>query len=419
MQLQRLTGLERQKILDELAELMRTIERLRAILASEALVMEIVVEELRQVRERFADARRTEIVADEGGEFGIEDLVPDEDMVMSVSATGYIKRTRLDEYRLQRRGGGGSSGMQVREEDAVSQLFVASTHSYVLIFTDHGRVYWLKVHRIPEVGRSGKGKHINNLVALEPEERVAALVTVREWPKAEGDAYVVMGTRHGVIKKTDLDAFSNPRQAGIIAMGVEDGDAVIDVQLSTGQNEILLATREGMSIRFSEEEVRPMGRTAYGVRGIALRDEDQVVSMAVIHAQDGFVLSVTANGYGKRTEPSEYRVQSRGGVGIINIQTSDRNGPVVGALFVSEDDQLMLMTQQGKILRTRVADTRSDRPKHPGGPTHPHRRSRSRGLGGPICRERRGKRSPDGGGDRRAHLQAIPTRPRTSRCPEP
>ena len=359
MQLQRLTGLERQKILDELAELMRTIERLRAILASEALVMEIVVEELRQVRERFADARRTEIVADEGGEFGIEDLVPDEDMVMSVSATGYIKRTRLDEYRLQRRGGGGSSGMQVREEDAVSQLFVASTHSYVLIFTDHGRVYWLKVHRIPEVGRSGKGKHINNLVALEPEERVAALVTVREWPKAEGDAYVVMGTRRGVIKKTDLDAFSNPRQAGIIAMGVEDGDAVIDVQLSTGQNEILLATREGMSIRFSEEEVRPMGRTAYGVRGIALREEDQVVSMAVIHAQDGYVLSVTANGYGKRTEPSEYRVQSRGGVGIINIQTSDRNGPVVGVLFVSEDDQLMLMTQQGKILRTRVTDTRS------------------------------------------------------------
>jgi DNA gyrase subunit A len=358
MQLQRLTGLERQKILDELAELMRTIERLRAILASEALLMEIVVDELRQVRDRFGDARRTEIVTDEGGEFAIEDLVPDEDMVMSVSATGYIKRTRLDEYRLQRRGGGGSSGMQVREEDAVSQLFVASTHSYVLIFTDRGRLYWLKVHRIPEVGRSGKGKHINNLVALEAEERVAALMTVREWPKAEGVAYVVMGTRLGVIKKTDLAAFSNPRQAGIIAMGIEEGDAVIDVQLSNGQDEILLATREGMAIRFSEEEVRPMGRTAYGVRGIALREGDQVVSMAVIHAQDGYALCVTANGYGKRTELSEYRVQSRGGVGIINIQTSDRNGPVVGALFVSEDDQLMLMTQQGKILRTRVTDTR-------------------------------------------------------------
>ncbi|MGE3841833.1 MAG: DNA gyrase subunit A, partial [Vicinamibacterales bacterium] len=357
MQLQRLTGLERQKIIDELAELLRLIERLRAILASDALLMEIVVNELRQVRERFADARRTEIVEDEG-EFAIEDLVPDEDMVISVSATGYIKRTRLDEYRVQRRGGGGSSGMQVREEDAVSQLFVASTHSYVLIFTDRGRVYWLKVHRIPEAGRSGKGKHISNLVSLEPEERVASLVTVRDWPESEGQAYVVLGTRQGVIKKTDLDAFSNPRQAGIIAIGVEADDAVIDVQLSTGKDEVLLATREGMSIRFSEEEVRPMGRTAYGVRGIALREADQVVSMAVVHAQEGAVLSVTANGYGKRTPLEEYRLQSRGGLGIINIQTSDRNGPVVGVLFASEDDQLMLMTQQGKILRTRVTDTR-------------------------------------------------------------
>jgi DNA gyrase subunit A len=248
--------------------------------------------------------------------------------------------------------------MHVREEDAVSQLFVASTHSYVLIFTSRGRLYWLKVHRIPEVGRSGKGKHISNLVSLEGEERVAALVAVRDWPKTEGQAYVVMGTRHGVIKKTDLDAFSNPRQAGIIAVGVEDTDAVIDVQLSTGKDEILLATRKGAAIRFSEEEVRPMGRTAYGVRGIALREGDEVVSMAVVHTMEGFVLTVTENGYGKRTPLDEYRMQSRGGLGIINIQTSDRNGSVVGALFVTEVDQLMLMTQQGKILRTRVTDTR-------------------------------------------------------------
>jgi DNA gyrase subunit A len=358
MQLQRLTGLERQKIVDELAELMRTIERLRAILASDRLLMEIVVQELKGVKERFTDARRTEIIADEGGEFGIEDLIPDEDMVISVSATGYMKRTRLDEYRLQRRGGGGASGMQVREEDAVSQLFVASTHSYVLIFTDHGRLYWLKVHRIPEAGRGGKGKHISNLVSLEADERVASLLAVRDWPKTEGEAYVVMGTRLGVIKKTDLDAFSNPRQAGIIAMGIEDGDAVIDVQLSTGKDEILLASAGGMAIRFAEEEVRPMGRTAYGVRGISLRADDRVVSMAVVHSREGFVLSVTENGYGKRTPLDEYRVQSRGGVGIINIQTGDRNGAVVGVLFVSDDDQLMLMTQQGKILRTRVADAR-------------------------------------------------------------
>jgi DNA gyrase subunit A len=358
MQLQRLTGLERQKILDELAELARTIERLRAVLASDTLLMQIVVDELKKVRNEFADERRTEIVTDEGSEFAIEDLVPDEDMVISVSATGYIKRTRLDEYRVQRRGGGGASGMQVREEDAVSQLFVAATHSYMLIFSDRGRVYWLKVHRIPEAGRSGKGKHISNLVSLEPEERVAAVVTVREWPRTEGTAYIVMGTRQGVIKKTDLVAFSNPRQAGIIAMGVEDDDAVIDVQHSTGRDEIVLATRQGMGIRFSEEEVRAMGRTAYGVRGLALRDGDTVVSMAVVHGQDGFILSVTANGYGKRTPLQEYRVQSRGGVGIINIQTGERNGPVVGALYVTADDQLMLMTQQGKILRTRVNDTR-------------------------------------------------------------
>jgi DNA gyrase subunit A len=320
--------------------------------------MGIVASELRKVKDRFADARRTEMQVDEGSEFALEDLVPDEDMVIAVSATGYIKRTRLDEYRLQRRGGGGASGMQVREEDAVSQLFVASTHSYMLIFSDRGRVYWLKVHRIPEAGRSGKGKHISNLVALEPGERVASLVSVREWPKTEGDAYIVLGTRKGVIKKTDLVAFSNPRQAGIIAVGVDEDDAVIDVQTSTGKDEILLATRHGMAIRFSEEEVRPMGRTAYGVRGIGLREGDHVVSMAVVHSTDGFILSVTENGYGKRTPLDEYRVQSRGGLGIINIQTSDRNGAVVGVLFVTEDDQLMLMTQQGKILRTRVTDTR-------------------------------------------------------------
>lgn len=248
--------------------------------------------------------------------------------------------------------------MQIREEDAVSQLFVASTHAYVLIFSDRGRVYWLKVYRVPEAGRSGKGKHISNLVSLEAEERVAALVGVRDWPSKEGEAFVVMGTRRGVIKKTDLVAFSNPRQAGIIAMGVDESDAVIHVQCSTGSDEIVLATRSGMAIRFSEQEVRAMGRTAYGVRGIALRDDDEVVSMAVVRSAEGFVLSVTANGYGKRTPLEEYRVQSRGGLGIINIQTTDRNGTVVGALFVGGEDQLMLMTQQGKILRTRVTDAR-------------------------------------------------------------
>jgi DNA gyrase subunit A len=354
MQLQRLTGLERQKILDELAELLKVIERLLAILASEKLLMQIIIDELKAVRDKYGDARRTEILAEEG-EFRIEDLIAEEDMAITVSNTGYIKRTAITSYRNQRRGGKGRIGMRTREEDFVSHLFVASSHAYIMIFSDRGRAYWLKVHEIPDVGPDGRGKAIANLVSMEEGERIAALLTVKEF---EADKFIVMGTRRGVVKKTELAAFSNPRAGGIIAMGVEEGDSVIAAQVSDGKGEVFIGTQDGMAIRFAESDVRPMGRTAYGVRGISLRDGDTVVAMEVLRP-GGTILSVTEQGYGKRTELDEYRVQSRGGIGIINIQTSERNGKVVGIAQVTDEDELMLITQQGKILRMAAKDIRT------------------------------------------------------------
>jgi DNA gyrase subunit A len=358
MQLQRLTGLERQKILDELAEIMKTIERLRAILSSDALLMEVVIGELKAVRERYMDERRTTIIEDEGGEFSIEDLIVDEDVAITVTNTGYIKRTAITTYRMQRRGGKGRIGMRTREEDFVSHLFIASTHAYIMIFTDRGRAYWLKVHAVPDAGAGGKGKAIANLVSMQQGERIAALLAVRDFPEEDDRQFVVMGTRKGVIKKTDLTAFRNPRADGIIAMGVEEDDAVIAVELSDGTEQIIIGTRDGMAIRFEETDVRPMGRTAYGVRGIALRDDDQVVGMEVVRP-GGTVLTATQNGYGKRTDLEEYRLQSRGGYGVIDIQTTDRNGKVVGTVFVTEDEQVMLISQQGMILRMRAGDIRA------------------------------------------------------------
>jgi len=354
MQLQRLTGLEREKILAELAELLKLIERLMAILGSDRLVMQIVVDELRAIQQKYSDPRRTEILAEEG-EFRVEDLIAEEDMAITVSNTGYIKRTAITNYRNQRRGGKGRIGMRTREEDFVSHLFVASTHAYIMIFSDRGRAYWLKVHEIPDVGPDGRGKAIANLVSMEAGERIAALLAVKEF---EENKFIVMGTRRGVIKKTELSAFSNPRAGGIIAMGVEEGDSVIAVSISDGNSEIFIGTQDGMAIRFPESDVRPMGRNAYGVRGISLRDDDKVVAMEVL-APGGTILSVTEQGYGKRTELDEYRVQSRGGVGIINIQTSERNGKVVGVTQVTGEDELMLITQQGKILRMASTNIRS------------------------------------------------------------
>ncbi len=357
MQLQRLTGLERQKIVDELVELLKTIERLRAILSSDELLMQVVLNELKEVRDKYTDPRRT-VIVEETGELRIEDLIADEDMAITVTNTGYIKRTAISTYRAQRRGGKGRIGMRTREEDFVSHLFIASTHAYIMIFSDRGRAYWLKVHEIPDVGPGGKGKAIANLVAMEEGEHIAALLAVKEFPEQENQQFVVMGSRKGVIKKTDLSLFRNPRAGGIIAMGVEEGDAVIAVEMSDGTEQIFLGTRDGMAIRFDETDVRPMGRTAYGVRGISLRDDDQVVAMEVVR-QGGTLLTVAQNGFGKRTELDEYRLQSRGGVGIINIQTSDRNGKVVGIAYVNEDDELMIISQQGMILRMRAGDVRA------------------------------------------------------------
>jgi DNA gyrase subunit A len=355
MQLQRLTGLERQKILDELAEILKQIERFRAILSSEQLLMEIVSSELHAVRDKYSDDRRTEIVEEEG-EFRIEDLIAEEDVAITVSNTGYIKRTALTNYRTQRRGGLGRKGMSMREEDFVTHLFVASTHAYILIFSDRGRVYWLKVYTIPDVGPDGKGKAIANLVAMLPDEKIAALLAVKEF---DVDKFVVMGTQRGVVKKTELAAFRNPRTAGIIAMSVEENDAVIAAQVSDGREDVFIGTRDGMSIRFPEGDVRPTGRGTYGVRGITLRDGDAVVAMEVVTPGAGTLLTVSENGYGKRTPLDEYRVQSRGGLGIINIHTTDRNGRVVGIAYVQDDDELMLITQQGKVLRMVTSDIRT------------------------------------------------------------
>ena len=355
MQLQRLTGLERQKILDELADLLKTIERLRAILASERLLMQIIVDELKTVRDTYGDERRSEVIEGEAEDISIEDLITEEDMAITVSNTGYIKRTAITTYRNQRRGGKGRIGMRTRDEDFVSHLFVASTHAYIMIFSDRGRAYWLKVHEIPDVGPGGKGKSIANLVSMEEGEKIAALLAVKEFDESR---HVVMGSRRGIVKKTALSAFSNPRAGGIIAMGIEEGDAVIAVQVTDGKGEIFIGTRAGMAIRFQEGDVRPMGRTAYGVRGITLRDDDYVVAMEAV-SPGGTLLTVTEHGYGKRTEIDEYRIQSRGGVGVINIATSDRNGHVVGVAYVHEGDELLVITLQGMILRMQTNDVRA------------------------------------------------------------
>jgi len=356
MQLQRLTGLERQKIVSELAELRKTIERLRGILESESLLMEIVVKELRDIQETYGDDRRTEIV-DEEEEFRIEDLIAEEDVAITVSNTGYIKRTAIAQYRNQRRGGKGRIGMRTRSEDFLTHVFVASTHAYILIFSDRGRVYWLKVHEIPDVGPAGRGKAIANLVSMEAGERISAQLAVRKWPTEDGLEFVVMGTRKGLVKKTDVRAFRHPRARGIIAMGVKADDAVIGAELTDGKDQIFIGTRGGMAIRFAEAAVRPKGRTAHGVRGISLREGDEVVSMTVARP-GGTLLTVTENGYGKRTELDEYRVQSRGGIGIINIYSSARNGKVAGVECVEPEDELMLITHQGKILRMVTRDIR-------------------------------------------------------------
>ena len=349
MRLQRLTGLERQKIVDEYEEILKLIEELKGILASEPLQFRIVVEGLEEIKSRFANPRRTEIVPITD-EITPEDLIEEEEMIITVSHTGYIKRTSLSTYQAQHRGGKGRIGMRTREEDAVQHIFVASTHDYILVFSSDGRVYWLKVYEIPEVGSAAKGKPVINLIQIQAGASVAAMLSVREFTE---DRYVVFGTRRGYVKRTPLTAFSRPRSNGIIALTIESGDDVFAAELSTSKDEIFMATAKGKSIRFDESDVRPMGRSARGVIGIRMAKGDRVVEMEVLSGKPD-ILSVTMNGYGKRTPMQEYRKQTRGGSGIINIRTTQRNGEVVASMEVSADDQIMLITRLGKIIRMNV-----------------------------------------------------------------
>jgi len=350
MRLQRLTGLERQKIVDEYEETLKLIERLRQILDSGPLQLQIVVEELDKIKEKFGDERRTEILPVEG-EISIEDLIKEEEMVITVSHTGYIKRTPLSIYQKQHRGGKGRKGMTTRDEDGVRHLFVASTHDYILVFTSTGKLHWLKVHAIPEIGSAGKGKAVVNLIQIGPGDRVAAMLAVREF---EEGRFVVVASRRGYIKKTPLSAFSRPRADGIIAVSIDEGDELLAAELSGGNDEIIMATEKGQSIRFNEAQVRPMGRTARGVIGIRMAKADALVGMEVLSGEPD-LLVVTENGYGKRTAIEDYRLQGRGGSGIINIRTTERNGKVVACMAVGEDDEVLMITAGGKIIRSPVS----------------------------------------------------------------
>jgi DNA gyrase subunit A len=352
MRLHRLTGLEREKIVAEYNEILALIKRLKEILASEVEILNIIKGELLDIRERYADARRTEIIP-KTGDLTLEDLIVEEDMVVTVSHSGYIKRNAVSLYRAQRRGGKGKTGMRPKEEDFVERLFIASTHSYILIFTDLGKVYWLKVHEIPQGGRASRGKAIVNLLQLTSGENVTTILPVKEFVD---NKFIITATQKGTVKKTELMSYANPRAGGIIALTIDEGDRLISARLTDGSMDILLASRNGKSIRFPETDARPMGRTARGVRGMSLDEDNLLIGMEVVsESTSATLVTVTENGYGKRTKLDEYRVQSRGGKGIITIKTSDRNGKVVDIKLVDEDSDLMFITDRGKVLRTGVS----------------------------------------------------------------
>ncbi len=369
LQLHRLTRLSIDEILKELGEIRERITEYESILASDKKLRGVITKELQQIKEDYGDARRT-IIQDEAKEIHLEDLIADEQVAVTVSHQGYLKRTAVTTYRQQRRGGAGRTGMKTREEDFVSHLFVASTHAYILIFTNTGRVYWLKVYEIPDVGAAGKGKHVGNLIALQPGEQVRAFLDVRDLE--EENKYVFFVTRKGTVKKTALKDFSNVMSRGIIAIGIEKDDELVAAQSTDGQQIVFLASHDGMAIRFDEEDVRPMGRPAYGVRGMNLGEKDYIVGMAMTPKSGtptngktngkkkgqeeekpvpNLILTVTENGYGKRTPVDEYRLTGRGGKGVINVKTTERNGKVVGILQVSEQSEAMLISQYGKIIR--------------------------------------------------------------------
>ncbi len=353
LQLQRLTGMERQKIIDELAEIQRRIAEYMEILGSEKVLRGVIVKELKEVQKEYGDPRRTQFLEDTG-EIQLEDLVAVEDVAVTVTHGGYLKRTAVDTYRRQSRGGKGRIGMGTRTEDFLEHLIIASTHAYLLIFTNKGRVYWLKIYEIPDAGTAGKGKHISNLINLQPDEEIRAFLPVKEFVP---EKYVVMVTRDGVIKKCELTRFDNPLARGIIAIDLDASDELIDAGVSSGQHYFFLASHEGKAIRFSETKVRPMGRDARGVRAMDLTEGDYLVGMEIVE-EEGLILSISENGYGKRTGLTQYRLTARGGKGVINMKVTPRIGKVVAIMEVAEDSDLIIVTQQGKIIRIESSEIR-------------------------------------------------------------
>ncbi|WP_018131396.1 DNA gyrase subunit A [Effusibacillus pohliae] len=351
MRLRRLTGLERDKIENEYNELQKLIAHLKEILADEAKLMGVIRDELTEIKERFGDDRRTQIVAAEG-EIDVEDLIPQEDVVVTITHAGYVKRLPASTYRSQRRGGRGVTAMGTKEEDFVEHLFITSSHNYILFFTNKGKVYRLKAYEIPEFGRAAKGTPIINLLNIEPGEVVSAVIPVKDFTDGQ---YLFMATRQGIVKKTSLTEFANIRKAGLIALTIRDDDELFGVRLTDGDREIIMGTQNGMSIRFHERDVRPMGRTATGVKGIELQDDDRVIDMDII--QPGWdILAVTSRGYGKRTSEQDYRLQTRGGKGIKTLNVTEKNGHVVGLKVVSPDEDLMIITNTGVVIRLRIKE---------------------------------------------------------------
>lgn len=355
MQLQRLIALEREKLEEEYNQLLKDIDYFKKILSTPELVMKIMKEELLRIKERFGDERRTKIVS-QASDLEIEDLIAEENMVVTISHSGYIKRIATSVYRRQLRGGRGVTAMGTKEEDFVEHLYIASTHHYILLFTNRGRMHWLKVYEIPQAGRASRGKAIVNLLPLEKDEYVTSMFPVAEFQE---DRYLLMATRNGVVKKTVLTAYSNPRKGGINAITLDEGDSLLSVWMTTGEDYVVISTKNGMAIRFTEKDVRPMGRTARGVVGIRMEENDYVVGMVVCRDEEACLLTVTEKGYGKRTKVSEYRRIHRGGKGVIDIQTNERNGKVVGILETYEDDEFMMITKNGVAIRTNVADIRA------------------------------------------------------------
>ena len=352
MQLQRLTGLEIEKLANDYSKLVEEIEGYEAILNDEALLLDIIREDLFEMKDRYGDPRRTELVAD-ASEFNIEDLIAEEDVVVTLTHEGYIKRMPTATYRRQGRGGQGIKGSDSKEGDFVEELFIASTHDYLLVFLSSGRMHWLKVYDIPSMSRTSKGRAIVNLLQMEKDDKICAVVNVRDFD----DRFLVTATRNGQIKKTALEAYSNVRKGGIVATGIKDGDEVIGVAITRGDDEIVLGTANGQAIRFNEKDVREMGRTAAGVRAINLKGDDQVVDMILVDTHAS-LLTVCENGFGKRTSFDEYRLQNRGGSGIINIKATERNGKVVALKSVRDADELMMITLNGQIVRTGVNEMR-------------------------------------------------------------